>query len=65
MSKAVQAAGRVIRSETDKGIIILMDGRFIESTFSQAMPKDWYDASPKELISGSILAEISEFWANA
>ena len=30
MAKAIQAAGRVIRSESDRGIIVLMDSRFLE-----------------------------------
>ena len=35
MAKAVQAAGRVIRSETDQGLIVLMDGRFIQPSYAQ------------------------------
>ena len=35
MSKAIQAAGRVIRSETDRGLIVLMDNRFVQPGFSR------------------------------
>jgi DNA excision repair protein ERCC-2 len=62
MAKAVQAAGRVIRSETDHGIIILMDNRFIQSSFAQSMPQDWYETHPRELVSDSILSDVSKFW---
>ncbi|AUH72684.2 ATP-dependent DNA helicase [Legionella sainthelensi] len=62
MAKAVQAAGRVIRSETDKGLIVLMDNRFLQSSYSQCMPKDWFSQSPHELVSTSILQEIQSFW---
>jgi DNA excision repair protein ERCC-2 len=62
MAKAIQAAGRVIRSETDKGIIVLLDNRFLDSTFSQCMPKDWFRELPHELISKSILYDINQFW---
>ncbi|VEB35498.1 DEAD/DEAH box helicase [Legionella sainthelensi] len=62
MAKAVQAAGRVIRSETDKGLIVLMDNRFLQSSYSQCMPKDWFSQSPQELVSTSILQEIQSFW---
>lgn len=62
MAKAVQAAGRVIRTETDKGIIVLMDNRFLKDTYSQCMPKDWFSEHPKELVSQSILKEIDAFW---
>ncbi|WP_223920509.1 ATP-dependent DNA helicase [Geobacter sp. AOG2] len=62
MAKAVQAAGRVIRSETDKGLIVLMDGRFLEPGFSQAMPADWFASDVTEMVSGSILSEVADFW---
>jgi DNA excision repair protein ERCC-2 len=62
MAKAVQAAGRVIRSETDKGLIILMDDRFLEKNYSQSLPQDWFNETPRELVSGSILSDVSNFW---
>jgi DNA excision repair protein ERCC-2 len=63
MAKAVQAAGRVIRSETDKGIIVLMDDRFIHSSFAKAMPQDWYLSDPREAVSEKILQDVSNFLA--
>lgn len=65
MAKAVQAAGRVIRSETDRGLIVLMDNRFMQSSFANAMPQDWFDESPRELVSASILRDIAAFWSAA
>lgn len=62
MAKAVQAAGRVIRTETDKGIIVLMDDRFLLSSYSKCMPTDWFIEHPKELISTSILKDVTDFW---
>jgi DNA excision repair protein ERCC-2 len=62
MAKAVQAAGRVIRSETDRGLIVLMDSRFINSSYTQSMPTDWFEKSAMELVSNSILKEVSDFW---
>ncbi len=62
MAKAVQAAGRVIRSEKDRGIIILMDDRFLEARYSEGMPCDWYADHPKELVSQSILKDLKVFW---
>lgn len=62
MAKAVQAAGRVIRSETDRGLIVLMDGRFVQSSYTQSMPTDWFKAGAYELVSASILKEVTEFW---
>lgn len=63
MAKAIQAAGRVIRSETDRGLIVLMDGRFMEPGYSSTMPADWFESEVNELVSGGILSEIAEFWA--
>lgn len=62
MAKAIQAAGRVIRSETDRGIVILMDGRFLEPGYSRAMPADWFDSDATELVSDRILSDVAEFW---
>lgn len=62
MAKAVQAAGRVIRSERDRGLIVLMDSRFTQGAYTQSMPSDWFESSPRELISNSILKEVSRFW---
>lgn len=65
MAKAVQAAGRVIRSETDRGIVVLMDNRFIQPSFAKSMPQDWFDQDPRELVSQNILTDIEEFWSAA
>jgi DNA excision repair protein ERCC-2 len=62
MAKAVQAAGRVIRSETDTGLIVLMDRRFLDASYSQSMPEDWFETDVSEIVSDSILSEVTAFW---
>ena len=62
MAKTVQSAGRVIRSETDKGVIVLMDSRFLQSTYASSMPHGWFENSPQELVSQKILEDIKKFW---
>jgi DNA excision repair protein ERCC-2 len=62
MAKAIQAAGRVIRSETDRGLIVLMDSRFLEPEYSRSMPADWFEIQVGELVSKSILNDVNEFW---
>jgi DNA excision repair protein ERCC-2 len=62
MAKAIQSAGRVIRSETDKGLIVLMDNRFLEKSYSKSMPRDWFTQTPRELVSESILNDVEKFW---
>ena len=41
ISKAVQAAGRVIRTETDKGVCVFLDKRFSEPNYAKFFPKDF------------------------
>lgn len=65
MAKAIQAAGRVIRSETDRGLIVLMDRRFVDPSYAKSMPSDWFDDSPHELVSNQILQDVEAFWTPA
>lgn len=65
MAKAIQAAGRVIRSELDTGLIVLIDYRFLQENYAKCMPADWFEKEPHELISTQILKDISEFWEHA
>ncbi len=41
MNRVIQAAGRCIRSRTDKGIIVLMDNRFNRPHYKNMMPDDF------------------------
>ena len=41
IQKVVQAAGRVIRSQHDRGVVMLIDDRFGEARVRQLMPKWW------------------------
>lgn len=41
MIKVLQASGRVIRSETDKGRILLIDTRYLKSPYRDLLPRDW------------------------
>ncbi|MES2503807.1 MAG: ATP-dependent DNA helicase [Myxococcota bacterium] len=59
MAKAIQAAGRVIRSPTDRGVIVLMDNRFLQPSYAECMPESWFEKSATELVSSSILHDVS------
>lgn len=41
MQKVLQAAGRVIRSETDRGMILLLDERYFEAAYAGLLPESW------------------------
>lgn len=62
MAKVIQSAGRVIRSSTIRGLIVLMDRRFVQDTYMKSMPSDWLGSDPSELVSHQILSDIETFW---
>ncbi|MBQ3040479.1 MAG: ATP-dependent DNA helicase [Clostridia bacterium] len=61
MIKVLQAAGRVIRSEDEKGVVFLVDDRFATPEYHQLLPEHWkhikYINNAKDL-----LKEVIEFW---
>jgi DNA excision repair protein ERCC-2 len=62
MTRVVQSAGRVIRSEHDIGIIALLCKRFTQETYTRYFPTDWYEESPRELVSRKPANEIRSFF---
>jgi DNA excision repair protein ERCC-2 len=62
MTRVVQSAGRVIRSETDVGIIALLCKRFTQESYSRYFPADWYEESPRELVTRKAASEIRSFF---
>ena len=41
MNKVLQAAGRVIRTTEDEGIILLLDDRFLKKEYLELFPREW------------------------
>ena len=41
MNKVLQAAGRVIRTASDKGCILLLDDRFAAGQYRSLFPREW------------------------
>ena len=41
MNKVLQAAGRVIRTEEDRGVVLLLDDRFTRQQYSSMFPREW------------------------
>jgi len=62
MTRVVQAAGRLIRSETDRGVIVLICRRFLEEPYASRLPRDWYGETPAELVTNRPAEEIREFF---
>jgi DNA excision repair protein ERCC-2 len=61
MTRVIQAAGRLIRSETDRGVIALLCSRFLQEPYASHLPRDWFHESPLELAAQNPAAEIHEF----
>jgi DNA excision repair protein ERCC-2 len=62
MTRVVQSAGRVIRSETDVGVIALLCKRFTQASYTQFFPADWYEETPRELVTKKPASEIRAFF---
>lgn len=41
MYKVLQAAGRVVRSESDRGIVLLLDDRYYDPAYAALLPDSW------------------------
>lgn len=63
MNRVVQSAGRVIRSETDVGVIILLDKRFTYKNYTDLFPTHWYARTPRELVTRDYQQTLGRFWA--
>lgn len=61
MNKVLQAAGRVIRTEKDKGVILLIDDRFNYRGYKGLFPKHW-EKNRIVRNEGDIRRYIKEFW---
>ena len=62
MTRVVQSAGRVIRSETDIGVIALLCKRFTQESYTRYFPADWYEESPRELVSRKPALDVRAFF---
>lgn len=60
MNKVLQAAGRVIRTENDRGIIALLDERFISRDYERLFPVEWSDY--RIVSNESVGQEVLDFW---
>jgi Rad3-related DNA helicase len=61
MNKVLQAAGRVIRSEDERGIVVLIDDRFATEEYKMIMPEYWHHI--KYLNNANdLLKEVTLFW---
>jgi Rad3-related DNA helicase len=63
LQRVIQAAGRVIRSPDDRGVIVLIGRRFATPEILASLPEHWYRHQPEELLAADLPAELEAFWA--
>lgn len=60
MHKVLQSAGRVIRTVEDRGIIVLLDERFLQRDYIKMFPREWENYETVTI--GNIGERVREFW---
>lgn len=60
MNKVLQAAGRVIRTREDKGVILLLDDRFWDRDYQEIFPREWQDRTGCRL--DTVEGAVEGFW---
>ena len=62
MNKVLQSAGRVIRTEEDCGVIILLDDRFLTPGYEKLYPREWNEVYPATKHNFKNI--LADFWKN-
>ena len=63
MNRVLQATGRVIRSETDRGVVLLIDRRFSEPRYRRLFPPWWQPVRVKTC--GEMQDALRKFWQHS
>lgn len=60
VNKVLQSAGRLIRTETDRGVIVLLDDRYTRAEYKALFPTDWNDI--RTVTEDTVEEYLKEFW---
>jgi DNA excision repair protein ERCC-2 len=60
-NRVLQATGRVIRTETDRGVIILIDERFTQAQYRHLFPSHWHGYQVVKN-TGELKDKLEHFW---
>ena len=63
LTRVLQAGGRVIRTETDRGVVVLVDQRFSHPFYTGLFPTHWL-SSPCGTLS-TMEAYLKKFWSQS
>jgi Rad3-related DNA helicase len=61
MNKVLQSAGRVIRTKEDRGVILLLDERFLQPQYYQLFPQEWFPFEAVNL--DNMVNKVMDFWS--
>ena len=61
MNKVLQSAGRVIRTDEDRGVILLLDDRYGDARYRETFPREWEKIEVCTLT--GVEERLREFWA--
>ena len=61
MNKVLQAAGRVIRTEEDLGVVALLDNRFLQADYKVLFPREW--KGYENVSTRTVKNAVSRFWS--
>lgn len=61
LNRVLQAAGRLIRAETDRGGLLLVDSRFAQSDYQRLLPDEW-NPIPRTSHGIDIRKIVADFW---
>lgn len=63
VNKVFQAGGRVIRTVSDKGAILLLDERFLQQQYQELFPREWF---PYEVVGVEEMKQVlADFWGQS
>jgi DNA excision repair protein ERCC-2 len=62
MNRVIQSVGRLIRSETDRGVAVLVCQRFAQPQYSTLFPPDWSESMADIRAGYNLATELSDFW---
>ena len=62
MNKVLQAAGRVIRTQEDRGVVLLLDDRFARAEYTRLFPRHWHQLQYLRNTT-ELEQQLAAFWA--
>ena len=63
MNRVIQSVGRLIRTETDRGVAVLVCQRFKQTQYTTAFPPDWTETLLEARSAEQLEVELRRFWS--